>query len=469
MAAYIYQCNHCRHFAEAASRPSPLGCPQRVFHCWHKLAPACPAISTYCRRHRPPAPPAPPLRALASHLPLIAQTLATLQAKRHARQKSAQRTPGILMASTSFYIDPDHQSHQCSAWLAAKLDPHGDHHCGPLFLKLFLRMLSTGVQPHHTPAAKFYLAALGQIDCAQAKITALADSPSQCPGIVITLSNWGSICIANTVDAYGRDKTQKCVTLFNEQLQPPNLHRLLYLTPNGEALESPENLPAPYFRISYRKHIRQWIAACVQAAPDNTTVTASLRQFQQVVYAITEGRFLWEHQYMQSIEQLVLQTPVIIAGVNDLQQAVANLRDAHFHRYWAAVRRDLAGAGITIGELDWHSRFNVTYWPVSIGPTCPVKPRGHVKPKIWRSPLDDKMHISLTLPKHEGDVVARIINAGNRNGWLNATELPHEFSNDMLIHLIRHPEALEKLTAQAVAAIQQFIQRVQSLRSKPST
>jgi hypothetical protein len=470
MATFIYQCDHCRQFTESASPPSPIGCPESMFHWWYKLAPASPAVSAYCRRLLPSKPDLSP-DELESCLPPLAQNLAALKAKRDACQQTAERTPGLLLAFTSGILDPDQQSYACSQWLAAKLDPHGDHPCGPLLLKQFLQTLSTSVHPPHPATKQFYPPALGKIDCSQAQITAPTNSPDRCSAIMITLPHWGNICIANTVNAYGCDETPKCVNLFNAQPPTPNLHRLLlYLTPEGTALESPKNLQAPYFLISYRKHISQWLKACLHAVPATTAVTASLRQLTSVISVITEGRFPWEYEYMQSVEQLIRQNPAIIASVNDLKQAVTSLGLSCFNRHWDAVQRELAGTGIIIGEITLHNRLNIAYWPVRIAPACPLrKPGTLVRPKIWRRPLGEELCISLTLPKHLGDAAARIINADSKDGWLNATELPYEFSNEALTRLVHHPEELEKLTAETVAAIQQFIRRAQSLCSKEPT
>ena len=174
-----------------------------------------------------------------------------------------------------------------------------------------------------------------------------------------------------------------------------------------------------------------------------------------------------EAQYAHALEQLVIRNPKIIAAVDDLLRAVADIRGKYMDMFWVAVRGNLAPAGITIGELAVTGRQLMVFWPVT---AAAVRPPGgnskrKIKAKIWCSPYGDEIAISTTAPKNEGDAVGRIMRShvGNEGAWLAATELPVEFSNQSLSRLVADPQELKRLAAAVAEAICEFVERVRAL------
>ncbi len=185
---------------------------------------------------------------------------------------------------------------------------------------------------------------------------------------------------------------------------------------------------------------------------------------------LEQGREPWEEPYFQALEALVLEYPEIIAAVDDLRDAVGRIRARYSDLYWAAVRRDLAAAGITLGERAVNTRLMTLYHPVTIETRRPDGRRrcSALKAKIWCNPYGDEMCISTLLPKSECEAIAWFLKAKGLSAkeGLAIALLPGDFSNESLSRLVADPDELQRMAAETAAAIRKFIADMQALPRK---
>ncbi|MGC8552541.1 MAG: hypothetical protein ACP5O7_06695 [Phycisphaerae bacterium] len=171
-----------------------------------------------------------------------------------------------------------------------------------------------------------------------------------------------------------------------------------------------------------------------------------------------------EAQYRQAMEQLVLASPMVIAAMEDLRQAVLAICGRYTDLFWTMVRTELALVGITIGEIEVTARQLMPYRPVTAEPvrTPGDKSKRKIKAKIWRNPFGDEICISTTVPQNESKAFGRIAAKWDRKNdtWLDATELLVEFSNETVSRFVVEPQELKRVAAATVEAIKQFIARV---------
>lgn len=195
-------------------------------------------------------------------------------------EERAKATHGRFNIFTTLLRDND-EVRLHTRFLHCLLDPQGLHDCGPLFLDLFLKMLSDvpGVDdrdkavPLRLPAAGTWTVAkeagrssgFGQID------------------LLLEHREWG-IAIENKIHASEGTGQLASYDKFLRGRYGKKAS-LIFLTLNGR--NSVTHDGADYVRISYRHHILRWLEACLRETYHIIPVNQMLLQYREVVRKLT--------------------------------------------------------------------------------------------------------------------------------------------------------------------------------------
>lgn len=153
-----------------------------------------------------------------------------------------------------------------SSVIAEFLNPHGSHGMHEKFLDAFLMEISD--KPCIIPA------------CCTVRTESVFDEGRI--DIVIEDDKNGCIFIENKI--YAADGHQQLVR-YSEILKTKSRSQLYYLTLNGDDAEDYSAMKnnderVEYTRLSYRAHVLNWLARCIQIASEYPLVRETLRQYR---------------------------------------------------------------------------------------------------------------------------------------------------------------------------------------------
>jgi len=304
-----------------------------------------------------------------------------------------------------------------SRYLAHLLDPHGRcrgaHDCGPLFLKLFLQILSEGVPAHDGHIERLAcLETLKLPDWDYANVRVEIERSLGDEGrldILITIGGWGVIAIENKIGAgegdkqigryakYLRDRYQRAV--------------LLYLTKDGRAAASAGGFEDRYHRISYEDHILLWLEQCLRETYQYANINQALQQYKNVVHQLIHGRSPMDEEQMNELVKLLRDCPMFLNGENwsHIKKARERLLRDCVDKFFAKLREEIQRGNAELKIGAWRPEGRGGRMPLA-NPQSVAAKRGRFKFEVnvddcW----DDSDGTSC-----EGDVYVQLV--PDRNG-----------------------------------------------------
>lgn len=355
-------------------------------------------------------------------------------------------------------------------WLAYLLNPTETHDCGDLFLRLFLKRISAGVQPHDIAGASFAPLVLGMPDAARhAKVSPESRIEGDQPDIRIDLPQWGEIIIENKIDAgEGERQLARYAGLLQKAKHPGRDTLLLFLTPKGDPSEQPV-VGFEYYRISYAKHILDWLEDCLRETYQYININQALQQYRNVVYGIVHGCLPLEETFMGKIDAVVRMHPTVIKHYVKIGNAIGEMRKELYVIFWKEVNEHLRSDKIAIGDVSEYSYYSV--WPLSIlGPDAL-----NVRTKLaifferqsyffiaaWGMADVDKLD-----PGYTNKMGAALPNMRWRRDFSNCravVDLPETFTNDGLSAIVASPEERGKRVRESAEIIRQYVKEAKHL------
>lgn len=171
--------------------------------------------------------------------------------------------------------------HTHSAIIAELLNPQGSHGSGDVYLQLFLQSIpelqtveidtsTANVEVEYRIPVPKGSKPMGRID-------------------ILIYSNKQAIIIENKIDAEDQLKQLFRYRKFAEE-EYAN-HQILYLTKKGTSA-SEESLNGmtkeDYVQISYKKHIKDWLLACIEKSATKPLLRETLVQYYNLILKITK-------------------------------------------------------------------------------------------------------------------------------------------------------------------------------------
>ncbi len=251
-------------------------------------------------------------------------------------------------------------------WLAFLLDPNGTHDCDDTFLKLFLKTLAEGVQPHDDSQGVYLPHGLETASSTSAKMISEEREAEGQPDIQIDLPLWGGIIVENKIYAGDqRDQLEHYGKILDRKYGKSGKHPLLlYLTRDGAKSESANR--REYYRISYRKHILKWLEECLRETYQYVNINQAIQQYRNVVCEIT-GELPLENEYRKKIVKIIEKHPAIIKHYVKLYPAIKELRRINYVTFWEGVNKHLSRDNIRVGEIRTGTDCGgYDYWRISV-------------------------------------------------------------------------------------------------------
>ena len=109
---------------------------------------------------------------------------------------------------------------------------------------------------------------------------------------------------------------------------------LLYLTPYGREASEESAGGLCYKRISYKKHIREWLVSCQKRAYDEPSLRESIVQYRRSIGKLT-GTDLSE-VYMDELSNLCMEGENLVL-VHDLNRAMTKARISLLEKLWNEI------------------------------------------------------------------------------------------------------------------------------------
>ena len=266
----------------------------------------------------------------------------------HAQQKALKSQFNVFTAVLKY--DDEVKLH--SRWLHYLLNPKGEHDCDSLFLKLFLETLrQEPAQQHKDDDPLDEMVELETITSESVEVIkehhtaefGNLDILIECPG-------WGVIVIENKTrldegNNQLRDYAKYCIRRCSHV---DRKFILLYLTPEGDPSQSAHEHKDKYRRISYRKHILLWLEKCLRATYPYVHINQALQQYRNVVNQLLN--ISSDNAYMNGVKAILKKHRVIIKHRDDINQAIAAIRQDYWESFVPELRKQLAELGITLGQ-----------------------------------------------------------------------------------------------------------------------
>ena len=277
------------------------------------------------------------------------------------REARLQATKGRFNLFT-ILRQPHEETGLHSQYLAHLLGPRASHDCGSLFLRLFLEQVGNGAQTHHDEGISGSCDLLASLDPASLK-AAVVYTEMVAPevgrlDIVVELGSWGVIVIENKIYAAEQKEQIDRYVGYLEAKYKGRRYLMLYLTLDGRESSTAKKHAERYLRISYKKHILDWLEKCLRATYQYVNINQTLQQYKMVVQHLTGT--LPEDQ-MEQVRGVVRQTPSLIRHSRAICEAVETIRQETMSSFVEYLRGRLAAAGIQAGE--WRAdRSNTLKW-----------------------------------------------------------------------------------------------------------
>lgn len=349
-------------------------------------------------------------------------------------------------------------------WLAHLLNPKETHGCDGLFLDLFLKRISAGVQQHEYSATHFCPTDLDSVDAASATVMLENKFGGEKPDILIKLPHWGAIIIENKIGAV---EVERQLARYHELLgkeYPRQKHLLLYLTLDGKASRTAEG--HPYYRISYKSDILAWIEECLRETSQHANIYQALQQYKNVVFQVIYHRLPLEESFMKNIKKLVRMHPAIITHYENLGTAIETLRQEAYVNIWKKVNAHLKGDKIEIKRIinDKNEEKKYLQWQASTSDSGSAKGRASLINvfyesdqnfyiSAWMSSKVDRLDKEFTRKMQES---LPELQCNDSYEFCRATvDLPEVFTNKGIGDFLTSPE---KLTLELSKIIRQYFQ-----------
>ncbi len=205
----------------------------------------------------------------------------------------------------------------------------GSHDCGPLFLDLFAETLrELGGTDHDGRSCEIELPEQRQNWRIQREASRRGfgqiDLLMQGAGV--------AVAIENKINAHDQERQVEC---YADYLKSTNcaFQRILYLTLHGHASSSAGT--REYARISYSKHIMDWLHRCLDATCEKPSIQVVIKQYVKVVNHLIG--YSLNQQSMQPVIEIIRSNPGIIQGRNEINKAV----DALILEAWENIKKQL--------------------------------------------------------------------------------------------------------------------------------
>ncbi len=205
-------------------------------------------------------------------------------------------------------------------FLHSLLDPKGTHDCNALFLNLFFATLTeipvidhkNQRVPFEPPQGMQSWNVKKESPCTDGQIDLLLELEQPRFGIAIENKIYA---------AEQKDQLSRYAGYLSTEYGPAA--KVIYLTLDGKPSVS-AGTNTPYVRISYAKHVLDWLERCLRATTPNTPIYHALRQYRGVVGELT-GNFL-AFAAMNPIIEFVRQNPDVVRYRAQLNEVINTLR-----------------------------------------------------------------------------------------------------------------------------------------------
>jgi len=218
------------------------------------------------------------------------------------------------------------------------LNPDGAHECGTLFLDLFFQMLEElEVVCGKDDESRFFIPSEGR------RWTVSKETRRGDFGQIDLLleSHDGSIAIENKINAREQHKQLFGYSKYLEGRQNGQFTTfriaLFYLTLDGKDGYSAGE--SEYFRISYKKHILNWLDKCLLASNQIIPINQVLIQYHTLVRHLTKQNI--SQEFMEPINEFVRGNPDILRVFKEIQNSVQFVVDAVWMNLQVAIENDL--------------------------------------------------------------------------------------------------------------------------------
>lgn len=256
-----------------------------------------------------------PLAASAlDHFAELAECI--VGAEREAREAARKSHANFNVFTT--LLSPHDEVRLHTRFLHGLLNPRGGHDCGALFLDLFFATLADLPPASHDDNPTEVSLPPGPRTWAIARETRCGDHGQI--DLLLTSAGCG-IAIENKIYAVEQHRQ---IASYHDYVAGacPNSARVLYLTLDGKSSDTAEG--RPYLRISYQRHILDWLDRCLAATLDMPPIFQVLRQYREVVRSIT-GLTL-DTPHMKPAIEFIRQNPEVIASLPQIHAAIAEVR-----------------------------------------------------------------------------------------------------------------------------------------------
>jgi hypothetical protein len=243
------------------------------------------------------------------------------------RQSFADRLAAGQRANVFSLLGMERLETDHSRVLKGLLDPLGGHGEGVLFLRQFCQIAKVPDLPDTLwttfPPAAFWVGrefpiASGRLDI-----------------IVISLAAQFLLVIENKIEASESEEQLYKYYKWMEQLKHYKFRGLGFLTLTGEPSRDDDKFP--YFRISYKDHIVQWLESCCKLL-HSPRMRETLAQYLSIVRGLTGG---FMNEYEESIANFLSQ-PNELPFFADLLKVGDPVKSRLVSRFWEAVMQNVS-------------------------------------------------------------------------------------------------------------------------------
>lgn len=235
----------------------------------------------------------------------LEQLLEMLRVAKARADERAEVTHERFNVFTTLHKAHD-EVHLHTRFLHCLLDPKGCHDCKDLFLKLFFETLADDPgQNHDDSRAKFSLPPAESISSVENEVRRVDFGQID---ILLEKHKYG-IAIENKINAVEQKEQLTRYAGYIEKQHGKENGLVLYLTLNGKRSETHAGI-IPYVRISYTKHILNWLEKCLRETYDIIPINQVLQQYRAVVSELT-GKNL-DKEAMKKISEFITSHPDII-------------------------------------------------------------------------------------------------------------------------------------------------------------